>query len=89
MLAELLALALTVISVADGLTLVVADGEKRITLRLAEIDAPERTQPYSQVARRNLLDLCKSAKAVEFTSVSTDRYGRTVAHVWCDGVHVN
>lgn len=89
MLAELLALALTVISVADGDTMVVANLEKRITLRLAEIDAPERTQPYSQVARRNLVDLCKSAKAVEFTPVSTDRYGRTVAHVWCDQVHVN
>lgn len=21
--------------------------------------------------------------------VDTDRYGRTVSHVWCDGVHVN
>ena len=89
MLAELLALTLTVVSVADGDTLVVADGEHRTTLRLAEIDAPERTQPYSQVARRNLVDLCKSAKTVEFKPVSTDRYGRTVAHVWCDRVHVN
>lgn len=89
MLAELLVLALTVVSVADGDTLVVADGERRVTLRLAEIDAPERTQPYSQVARRNLVDLCASAKSVRFEPVTTDRYGRTVAHVWCDEAHIN
>jgi endonuclease YncB( thermonuclease family) len=87
--APLLALALTVIGVVDGDTLVVADGKVRTTLRLAEIDAPERTQPYSQVARRNLLELCKSAKSVRFEPVSTDRFGRTVAHVWCEAVHVN
>ncbi len=89
MLAELLVLALTVVSVADGDTLVVADGERKVTLRLAEIDAPERTQPYSQVARRNLIDLCKSPASVRFEPVTTDRYGRTVAHVWCDEVHAN
>ena len=89
MLAELLVLALTVVSVADGDSLVVAEGERKVTLRLAEIDAPERTQPYSQVARRNLVDLCKSATSVRFEPVTTDRYGRTVAHVWCDDVHVN
>jgi micrococcal nuclease len=89
MLAELLVLALIVVSVADGDTLVVADGDRKVTLRLAEIDAPERTQPYSQVARRNLEDLCKSANSVRFEPISTDRFGRTVAHVWCDKVHVN
>ncbi len=31
----------------------------------------------------------QNAKAVEITPVDTDRYGRTVAHVRCDGVHVN
>ena len=80
-LTELLFLALTVVEVADG--------DRKITLRLAEIDSPERTQPYSQVARRNLIDLCKSAKSVRFELVTTDRYGRTVAHVWCEEVHVN
>ena len=42
---ELFVLALIVVSVADGDTLVVADGERKVTLRLAEIDALERTQP--------------------------------------------
>ena len=85
----LVALVLVVVGVSDGDTLTVQDGDVKTVLRLAEIDAPERTQPYSQVSRRNLEALCKNAKAVEFERVDTDRYGRTVAHVWCDGVHVN
>ena len=87
--AALFVLALVVVGVSDGDTLTVQDGDVRTVLRLAEIDAPERTQPYSQVSRHNLEALCKDAKAVEFKRVDTDRYGRTVAHVWCDSVHVN
>ena len=89
MIASLFALALIVVGVSDGDTLTVRDGDVKTVLRLAEIDAPERTQPYSQVSRHNLEALCKAAKSVEFKRVDTDRFGRTVAHVWCDAVHVN
>lgn len=89
MIGSLVALALVVIGVSDGDTLTVRDGDVKAVLRLAEIDAPERTQPYSQVSRRNLETLCHQAKDVRYERVDTDRYGRTVAHVWCDGVHVN
>jgi endonuclease YncB( thermonuclease family) len=89
MFTSLIAAALAVIGVSDGDTLTVREGDNKTVIRLAEIDAPERTQPYSQVSRRNLEALCRHAKAVEFQRVDTDRYGRTVAHVWCDGVHVN
>ena len=67
----------------------VRDGNVKTIVRLGEVDAPERTQPYSQVSRRNLVALCKEAKAIEVQPVSLDRYGRTVAHVHCDGVHIN
>lgn len=89
MIGVIVALALAIIGVSDGDTLTVMDGETKMVLRLAEIDAPERTQPYSKVSRRNLEALCWNAKAVEIIPVDTDRYGRTVAHVRCDGVHVN
>jgi endonuclease YncB( thermonuclease family) len=89
MIGIIVGLALVVIGVSDGDTLIVKDGDTATTIRLAEIDAPERTQPYSQVSRRNLEALCRRATAVEITPVDTDRYGRTVAHVRCDGVHVN
>jgi endonuclease YncB( thermonuclease family) len=80
---------LALASVADGDTLTLRDASDRVTIRLAEIDAPERTQPYAQASRRNLLALCGSATDVRYEKVDTDVYGRTVAHVWCDGVHVN
>lgn len=82
-------LALVVVGVSDGDTLTVKDGDTKTVVRLAEIDAPEQTQPYSQVSLRNLEALCRHAKSVEIMPVDTDRYGRTVAHVHCDGVHVN
>ena len=87
--AALFVLVLVVVGVSDGDTLTVKDGDVKTVLRLAEIDAPERTRPYSQISRRNLEALCRHAKQVEVTPVDLDRYGRTVAHVRCDGVHVN
>lgn len=85
----LIAAVLVFVSAPDGDTLTVRDGNVKTIVRLAEIDAPERTQPYSQVSRRNLLALCKEAQTIELLPVSLDRFGRTVAHVHCDGVHVN
>ncbi|MGB8329310.1 MAG: thermonuclease family protein [Polyangiales bacterium] len=89
MIAGIVALAFVVIGVADGDTLTVMDGGTKTVVRLAEVDAPERTQPYSQVSKKNLEALCRYAKVVELTPVDKDRYGRTVAHVRCDGVQVN
>ena len=53
------------VGLSDGDTLTVKDGDLKTVLRLAEIDALERTQPYSQVSRRNLEALCRHAKQVE------------------------
>ena len=76
------------VAAADGDTLTLREGAETIHIRLAEIDAPERTQPHSYVSRQNLDRLCRG-KSVEVRKVDIDRYGRTVAHVWCDGQHVN
>jgi micrococcal nuclease len=84
----LFAAALVFVTVTDGDTMVVREGNVKTVLRLAEIDAPERTQPWSQVSRRNLIALCKD-KSISFEPVNVDRYGRTVAMVTCDGVLVN
>ena len=72
MLATIVAAALVFVNAPDGDTLVVRDGNVKTVVRLAEIDAPERTQPYSQVSRRNLIALCKD-KPIEFQPVTIDR----------------
>ena len=78
----------SVIGVSDGDTLTArcaTDGAPQIiTVRLAEVDAPEKAQPYGSRSKQNLSALCFH-KPAQVRPVSVDRYGRTVAHVTCDG----
>jgi micrococcal nuclease len=76
-----LALMLTAVALHDGDTLLVSELGRRETIRLAEVDAPERTQPYSPVSRNNFKALCQPAREIRIERVETDRHGRTVAHV--------
>ncbi|MES2721431.1 MAG: thermonuclease family protein [Pseudomonadota bacterium] len=78
-----------VISIADGdtLTLLTADKE-RVKVRLAEIDTPERTQPYGQRAKQELASLAFNRNA-EIRVIDTDRYGRVVGRVMVDRLDVN
>jgi len=46
-----------VIAVLDGDTLLVTRGGKPLKLRLAEIDAPEKAQPYGTASQKSLADL--------------------------------
>jgi micrococcal nuclease len=57
-------------------------------IRLAEIDAPERHQPYGERAKQSLSDLC-FGKQVEVLPRVKDQYKRTVAHIKCAGVDAN
>lgn len=78
-----------VVSVTDGDTLTVLDrANTQHKIRLSEIDAPERRQPYGQRSRQTLADLC-FRKTAEVLPVAIDRYRRTVARVSCDGVDAN
>lgn len=74
----------TVIGIQDGDTLTVLVDRKPLRVRLAEIDAPEKAQPFGARSKESLSGLCfqKSAKV---QPVATDRYGRTVAAVSCAG----
>lgn len=55
-----------------------------VKVRLAEIDAPEKAQPFGQRRRQALGALCFKRQAT--VSVQTkDRYGRSVARVECAG----
>jgi micrococcal nuclease len=77
-----------VIGVADGDTLTVLQDRKPVRIRLADIDAPEKHQPFGERAKQALSDLCFGKDAI-LDVRTTDRYGRVVARVTCAGVDAN
>ena len=87
-----------VVGIADGDTLTarcpsaIDASLQTIKVRLAEIDAPEHHQPFGSRSRENLASLCFNRSA-EVRPIAAggghDRYGRTVAHVTCNGVEAN
>lgn len=75
-----------VVAVTDGDTLKVRCGDpgayEQVTIRLAEIDAPERAQAFGQRSKSALSELC-FGEVAGIKPVTLDRYGRTVGHVRC------
>lgn len=76
------------VRVGDGDSLYVKVQGVVMGFRLSEVDAPELKQPYGKTAKAELTSLV-SRRNLVLMPFDTDRYGRTVAHVWADGVHVN
>lgn len=72
----------TVVGIADGDTLTILVDRVQRRVRVAEIDAPERGQPFGQKARQSLASLCFRREA-DAVPVGVDRYGRVVAAVRC------
>jgi endonuclease YncB( thermonuclease family) len=78
-----------VVLVADGDTItVLTQSKQQHKIRLAEIDAPEKTQPFGTKSKQSLSDVC-FGKEAEITPRAVDRYKRTVARVRCEGVDAN
>jgi len=72
----------TVLSIGDGDTIRVLQGQRRITIRLACIDAPEMAQaPYGAQSRAYLQTRLRIGAPVTILPQTVDRYGRTVAEV--------
>jgi endonuclease YncB( thermonuclease family) len=73
-----------VVRVVDGDTIVVLNGQnKQIKIRLYGIDTPEKKQAFGQKAKQFTARLVWK-KQVDVKSVTTDRYGRTIALVFFD-----
>ncbi|MCL4109606.1 UNVERIFIED_CONTAM: hypothetical protein GTU68_049199 [Idotea baltica] len=78
-----------VIKVGDGDTITVLNEDhKEITIRLTEIDAPEKAQAYGDKSRQALRDMI-AGKNVRILSDEKDKYGRTLGDVWHDTEWVN
>ena len=70
-----------VINVVDGDTLDVQVGPGKHRIRLAEIDAPERNQPWGDEAKRGLASKVLEHE-VRVVVTDTDRYGRRVGKIF-------
>ena len=79
-----------VVGVKDGDTVVLLTAAKEeITVRLSEIDAPERKQAFGNVSRTFLSDLI-FGKEVKLEKLGKDRYGRTLGFIYLrNGTNVN
>jgi micrococcal nuclease len=84
-----------VVRVIDGDTIKVLNNGKTSTIRLVGIDAPETSkkknetgQPFSQTSTKHLASLVLN-KFVDIKNYGIDRYGRTLAVVYCNGANVN
>lgn len=75
-----------VVAISDGDTLKarcgVSGAYEQVTVRINEIDAPEKGQPFGQASKQALSTLCYMAVA-DIQTVTRDRYRRTVANVKC------
>jgi endonuclease YncB( thermonuclease family) len=73
-----------VIAIKDGDTVVVIDSlNTQTTLRLAEVDCPEKNQPFGTKAKQFTSDQVY-LKIVKYTITDTDRYGRSIAMIYYD-----
>ncbi len=70
-----------VIRVLDGDTIEVLQGKKPVRIRLANIDAPEKTQAFGRWSTNQLKGLV-AAQPVTVTYTQTDRYGRIIGNVF-------
>jgi endonuclease YncB( thermonuclease family) len=78
-----------VVGVTDGDTLTCLTREKRqVKVRLAQIDAPEKAQPFGERAKQALSGMV-FGKEVTIIQRDIDRYGRTVGTVIASGKDVN
>ncbi len=80
----------SILSIGDGDTISITEGNQRIKVRLACIDAPETSQtPFGIEARKQLQNLLPIGSEVTLKIKETDRYGRSVAEVSKGDININ
>ncbi|GIZ51990.1 thermonuclease family protein [Noviherbaspirillum aridicola] len=77
-----------VVGITDGDTLTIQVGKSPVVVRVADIDAPEKNQAFSEQAKQSLSSLC-FGKQAQYQERDVDAYGRVVATVTCGGVDIS
>ena len=78
-----------VIAVLDGDTIIVLTSDNmQYRIRFDQIDAPEKSQAYGQVAKKYLSSLIYK-RTVDVNIKDKDRYGRSIGEVFYKGENIN
>lgn len=81
-----------IVGVSDGDTATMLidapTGKLTVKIRLAQIDAPEKAQPWGQKSKQALSDLIFN-KVIRAQVETKDRYGRVVANLYDGNVWIN
>ncbi|MBI5007512.1 MAG: thermonuclease family protein [Nitrosomonadales bacterium] len=77
-----------VLAVLDGDTVLVSRNGKASKVRLANIDAPEKEQPFGKQSRQSLQELVHKREVV-IDSRAVDQYGRIVGLISLEGLDIN
>lgn len=77
-----------VVRVLDGDTIEVLFDNQTRKVRLAQIDAPEKSQAFGQRSKQSLSDLV-FGKHIQVSVETKDRYGRLVGRIYCGSIDVN
>jgi len=77
-----------VVGVTDGDTIKILRDKTTYKIRLAQIDTPERKQPYGSKSKQVLSDLI-FGKEIKIKIETIDRYGRYVADIYLGDTHIN
>ncbi len=78
-----------VVAVHDGDTVTLATWDnRRVKIRLAQIDAPESDQAFGLQSRRSLSDMVYN-RIVRVEEETLDKYGRTVGTIFVGGLDVS
>jgi endonuclease YncB( thermonuclease family) len=78
-----------VVAITDGDTVkALVAGNELFRVRLSWIDAPEKAQAFGQRSKQHLSELV-FGREVELHTRGLDRYGRTLAVIFVDGIDAN
>jgi len=77
-----------VVSVGDGDSIIVLKDREQVKVRLVDIDAPERAQPFGNRSKQSLASLVKG-REVRVVERGKDRYDRVLGRVFRGDMDVN
>jgi endonuclease YncB( thermonuclease family) len=77
-----------VVGVPDGDSITVLNGREQMKVRLVDIDAPEKAQPFGNKSKQSLESLVKG-KEVRVVERGKDRYDRILGRVYRGDMDVN